>query len=716
MRNTLISGAQVDTGEVPWPAADTVVLRGRRLRIDVVRAELSRFGDEAWVLEHAETDVHWVGRRLNWARFPRRFTNPAKAFALAVLDHPRPPTLTLGPPGDSVALDTLRIWTGDLHVFTQWLVTQRIRRLCDVTQDDLDVYLVHVLGMARSPGRRAGLLQVVRVLWAYRDHLPSSCRLPAPRPWGSATSRELADAVVQGRHNRTLRIPPETMESLLAWALRMVEDFSPDVLGALGEHRQLLGGSHPVPASFAQGRGSPVVERADAYLRQLAAAGASLPGRADEHGDITLDAEHLARLLATQSHQIRQASSAIAQLAKDHGVPIAPDAYLGTITGLLHSAPWRSRPIGVRELRPLVRHLAAACFIVIAYLSGMRPGEALGLRRGCLTTDDQGRMTVQGRPSKGAGHDSGDLEEATKSWTVVGPVAKAIGVLEALTDYPLLFPCSRWQDTRRLREYRAATPQDINKAVRAFVVWVNDSFHRPGEGPTIPPDPSGRNLHASRFRRTLAYFVVRKPGGLIACGLQYGHIHSRVTAGYAGQAESGWLDDLAVERLEMVIDQIEDDLAALDTGEHVSGPAAEEYRRRLTRTAHFAGRVVNKVRNVERLLASADPAIHHGQAMTCVYRADTAACRRIRLDAGLPAEGPEESECRPTCQNLAYTDRDIDALHDRLARHEATARDPLAPRPRRERAQAQIQHTRGIIDQHQASRPTHDGDTTETSR
>lgn len=120
---------------------------------------------------------------------------------------------------------------------------------------------------------------------------------------------------------------------------------------------------------------------------------------------------------------------------------------------------------------------------------------------------------------------------------------------------------------------------------------------------------------------------------------------------------------------------------------------------------------MNTVRNAERLLASADPSIHHGRAMTCVYRAETAVCRRIRIEVGLPADGPDEAECQPSCPNRAYTDRDIDALHDRLTRQEAAAADLLVPRPRRERAQAQAERTRGIIDRHQASRPVHGGTT-----
>ncbi|MFE9685413.1 hypothetical protein [Streptomyces sp. NPDC006285] len=65
---------------------------------------------------------------------------------------------------------------------------------------------------------------------------------------------------------------------------------------------------------------------------------------------------------------------------------------------------------------------------------------------------------------------------------------------------------------------------------------------------------------------------------------------------------------------------------------------------------------------MSRLLAQTDTDIHHGEAMTCVYRAETAACRKEKLLLGLPADdGPDASLCRSTCVNLAYTDRDIAA-------------------------------------------------------
>lgn len=157
-----------------------------------------------------------------------------------------------------------------------------------------------------------------------------------------------------------------------------------------------------------------------------------------------------------------------------------------------------------------------------------------------------------------------------------------------------------------------------------------------------------------------------------------------------------------MEKLELIIDQVEQDGQHLAAGEHVSGPSADEYRGRMERTASFKGRVVTSAGSVERLLEQMDPAIYHGQGMTCVWRAATAACRKAKLALGLPDDDtPDESECRSSCANLAYTDRDIKDVQRRRERHRADAADPLAPRPRRDRATAQAAHLSGIIDRHQ---------------
>lgn len=155
-----------------------------------------------------------------------------------------------------------------------------------------------------------------------------------------------------------------------------------------------------------------------------------------------------------------------------------------------------------------------------------------------------------------------------------------------------------------------------------------------------------------------------------------------------------------------MLEQIGQDRTLLDEGEHVSGPSAVEYRTRIERAAGFAGRVVTSARNAERLLARTDPNVHHGQGMTCVWTKETAACRKAKLAMGLPdIDMPDDTECQSTCVNLAYTDRDVQQLANRLSALEVHARDPLTPSPLRDRAAAQAAAVRTVIDQHERTRP-----------
>lgn len=67
--------------------------------------------------------------------------------------------------------------------------------------------------------------------------------------------------------------------------------------------------------------------------------------------------------------------------------------YLWTeVRGQLDERPWL-RAIIFNDVKVYLRMLHAACYIVIAYLSGMRDSEVKHMRRGCVTAwrDDTGR-------------------------------------------------------------------------------------------------------------------------------------------------------------------------------------------------------------------------------------------------------------------------------------------------------------------------------------
>jgi hypothetical protein len=88
--------------------------------------------------------------------------------------------------------------------------------------------------------------------------------------------------------------------------------------------------------------------------------------------------------------------------------------------------------------------------------------------------------------------------------------------------------------------------------------------------------------------------------------------------------------------------------------------------------------------------------------MTCVWRPETAACRAARLAQGLPEPaGPDESECRSTCTNLAFTDRDIASRKQELQELVSASDNPLAPRPLRDRAADRAERVAALIHRHE---------------
>jgi hypothetical protein len=70
------------------------------------------------------------------------------------------------------------------------------------------------------------------------------------------------------------------------------------------------------------------------------------------------------------------------------------------------------------------------------------------------------------------------------------------------------------------------------------------------------------------------------------------------------------------------------------------------------------GRVLTTNRQAHDLLDNPLLQIFPGKAMTCVFNPQQALCQIQRAE-GDTRRTPDQSDCRPTCNNLAYTDADI---------------------------------------------------------
>ena len=232
------------------------------------------------------------------------------------------------------------------------------------------------------------------------------------------------------------------MEALLDWSLRMVEVIGPDIVEARAELNQLETGTHPSQVIL---DGLTSRQRLQAFAADATAHGRALPGhpRRNSQEQPRINWSHLARMLQLPHPQV---PPSLQPVIVDSGLQVDDGSPVGTITGLIDDRPWRERPLTTQELPGLVSHLSAACFVVISYLSGMRPGEGLNLRRGCAHRDETtGQLLVAGRYGKGPARTPrptlGD-DPWGRTWVVVRPVHQAITLLEQLTDAPFLFPSS----------------------------------------------------------------------------------------------------------------------------------------------------------------------------------------------------------------------------------------------------------------------------------
>ncbi|MFE3206363.1 hypothetical protein [Embleya sp. NPDC059237] len=566
-----------------WPDPHTPALLNRDLRPGTDPAGLSRFCDDRWHLNQAVFEDHTKAICLNFATISRALRQEVKFYVWQLLNHrgpmPMPWATSVRP-----AVSTVVVAFAQLKSFLTWLDSREVASLGEITLPLLDDYLRDVADEEISLELKYRKLAEVRRLWAYRTVLPSSMRLPAAPPWDGEDSRELFGRIRGTMDNRTRRIAERTMQLLLLWSIRFVDDFADDILAAHAEHLDLHTQTPDTRRRYGITRDTQhwpgeLEAKVGAYLQTLRERGEALPGKRDKDGVPVVDWRHLGRVLDSASFS----QTRTGHLVRESGLPVGDYSPLDApVTARLDGGPWLPGRIGFHQAPNMARLLTTACFVIISYLSGARSGEVLNLRRGCIEHDrDNDLWLMSGLFFKNARNKDGSKAPAGETrrdpWVVVKVVARAVGVLERLHPHQLLFP-TRIELYHRLeartaeqRKGKARTDEMITTDLADFTGWVNDLCDRTGRTDHIPADAYAR-LHPSRFRRTLAWFIRRRPRGLVAASIQYGHVHTRLLQGYAGSYASGFPDDYAFEDWLYRIERIAEDEQALRDGEHVSGP------------------------------------------------------------------------------------------------------------------------------------------------
>lgn len=374
------------------------------------------------------------------------------------------------------------------------------------------------------------------------------------------------------------------------------------------------------------------------------------------------------------------------------------------------SLPW-SGEIDPDQVDAHRRVVSTACLITVAYLTGMRADEVLGLRRGCCTptASPPGAgatgYEIRGRTYKAAVAAGRSLPEGVDRehpWVAIKPVADAIAVMEDLHNGDLLFSDTLFKARVTDTELDPGGPPSrrVHEAINHLVTWCNQrasDLGRPHD--VIPEDPDGP-INLRRLRRTLAWFIYRRPGGRVALGVQYGHLHAATTDGYGGRASTGLRDLFPMEEAFALSDTLHRAAEHLQAHPHVSGPAAGRYR---AAAGEYRDRFQGLALTTKQAAAlMANPAMRvydaPGQTLACCFDPRKALCRRDTTTR--VAATPDLTSCDHRCANIARTEEHITALRAELTALQEEHDSATTPEPMRYRIRAQIDRRETIVTAH----------------
>ncbi|MEU9290310.1 hypothetical protein AB0D57_38155 [Streptomyces sp. NPDC048275] len=541
-----------------------------------------------------------------------------------------------------------------------------IDRLHDVTRQ----HLVMLLDQWKtgSVSTTASLVTTIKQLAAHSPFLHyDELKI---HPWPGRTSASVAGKPPPSDENSTDRIPEHIMAPLLRAAIFYITVASRDICAAQAEVEALRQAASRKPyatpgakeAAFsafvarrrAAGRGIPSLPLESAQTKPEA----SLVNGVIQAPNITL-IELMTGGYARINQLIEQAAAELGFEAGGLETPVSVWPESGR--------PWRPRfdPTSVNRE---IDHLRTACWIVIAYLSGLRDDEVRLLSRECAFTEtgDDGRIRykIRGRVYKGR-----KLSGEEAEWVVLDVVHQAVEVLLDLHDDPdHLFGYWRTENTgyqlfgsvpHRLRRFRDHVNELFSTSESLFI--PNDtSAYEAAEDPDdagreteefVPTDTDGGDaddandagvpwaFDTRQFRRSLAWHIAHQPFGVVAGARQYQHARTVMFEGYAGTSESGFAEEVAANEAVARMDYLEDIYRDWNDGGASIGGAAERISAEFERIRRELGDLPGVVASPARLrtmLEHLAKTLHPGVLNDCFYQASTAVCRKRAKAAGRP--------------------------------------------------------------------------------
>jgi hypothetical protein len=588
--------------------------------------------------------------------------------------------------------------------FARWLDRQGVSRLSDCTTEHWKAYAAKCAsGCTR--GHALTILRWLSDLWAFDQLSASPCGITRP-PWEDEGIDDYLPAETGGAggENKTEPLDPTVIGPLLTWSIRLVEDFSGDILAAWDERRRMHA---QVKAAKTTREGLAALK---SYLLPLVNSGAPLPVTVSRLHGVTLSHHYVAAVTGCSRTQVQTivARRGLYRLAAQRP---GPSPMQVPVTGRIEGRPWREF-MDYEETPILVRHLATAAAIVILYLTGMRSQEARSLRSGCCQDPEPNldgsmpRHLIRSHHYKNVrdtdGHHVSAGEERAVPWGAITPVVHAIRVLERIVPKgELLFSSTHHDIVSQRRHHGALKRATLDRRVEDLVSWINQEATAQGLPAQRVPEDSHGNLGLSRLRRTLAWHIARWPGGLVALAIQYGHMRTaldaRTSSGYGSRERRGFHGELDVETALAAATTAARLRDATAAGEKISGPAARRAIVGAASIPSFEGALTTPKAAAKFLARDGLVLFDNSDSfLICAFKRDTALC-----DPDPGATAPNQFACQLGCGNAIRTDSHAQAAREHADRLDAKA--ALVPQPLGDRFRRTAGRFRALADAHDSA-------------
>lgn len=656
---------------VDWTAVEAGPVVAHPIPLKRTDCPNSSFQDPSWSLlpmgskRGSLRNLHWVqGPKEQTYAVPPQLIPSFKRITWLMINRPAPDAYLAGRNGRRwLAPSSIAQRFQAFRHYASFLGHQGIGRLSDVSQDLLDTYATSLIAEASRASRsaKAQHLGYVGSIAFLADSLPEADRMIEP----SWSGKNLGGGR-KGADNSKEIIHPDTFAPLLWWSQQIIACAGDIGAAARWRNEQL---TLPV-ATEGSAAGFEAVARIVA-TRDCKLPEGEISGHVAAQYLIALNGGGISiRDFSTWRRRGHGSYAVDADLPQP--IPVKPEAVIEGQTWLSH--------IDFREINRLQRILQAAAAVLICACTGMRGEECLRLPRGALRIvprpDGAWSYRIDGRIFKAVRDEEDQQDPNGKQWiwATIKPGADAITAVEAFGDAAGVTALFHHVDRRGTE---GVTTGAMTRWIQEFIDYSNQLVDQFGISPLrrIAPDPAG-SVTLDRFRRSIAWHIVNQPEGLLAAGVQFGHMQSTTTDGYASTITSGIAATMDQERTKALYSTLQEHAIAAKAGMTVSGPAAKRLGEALTRfTAKgFPGTYAELSKKDERRLRSdPDLAVRENPGHGCLCLAnplqpETMACSRENDGE------PNRNDCKTYCGNRVYTDETVSddrnevmQLRDRIA-------------------------------------------------